>query len=218
MKNILIVDDDKFIGDMLEETLKNEGYFVNRSYSGTETLLLLKTYKPSLILLDLMIPGLSGEDILEEINEYPIIVISAKTDIDNKIHLLQHGANDYLSKPFNIDELLARIAIHLNPNKYYLPKVLFFDDIELNFDQRIIIKNNKSIRLTKTEFAIIKNLAMNPTQIITKSCLLENIAHDTPDCTDSSLKMHISNLRKKLRELSGQEYIEAVWGIGFKLK
>ncbi|MEG0239144.1 response regulator transcription factor [Anaerorhabdus sp.] len=218
MKNILIVDDDMFIGNMLEETLRHEGYSVNRSYSGSETLLLLKTYKPDLILLDLMMPGLCGEDILEKINEYPIIVVSAKTDVANKIHLLQNGACDYLNKPFNIDELLARIAIHLKSANPHLQKRLFFDDIEINIDLRTITYNQQSIHLTRTEFSILKVLAINPTQIITKSNLLENISQDTPDCTDSSLKMHMSNLRKKLRELTGKEYIEAIWGIGFKLK
>lgn len=113
MKNILIIDDDIHIGNVLEETLAKEGYSVIRAYSGTEALLVLSTTHPDLVLLDLMLPGLNGEDILPHIKDVPVIVVSAKVDVDNKVDLLLNGAVDYVTKPFNMKELLARISVHL---------------------------------------------------------------------------------------------------------
>ena len=111
MKHILIVDDDINIGNMLEETLTKEGYLVSRAYSGTEALLVLNNRTPDLILLDLMLPGLSGEEVLPKTQSIPVIVLSAKTNIDNKVHLLLNGAMDYMTKPFDMKELLARITV-----------------------------------------------------------------------------------------------------------
>ena len=220
MKTILIIDDDIHIGNMLEETLTKEGYRVLRAYSGTEALFVLSGAKPDLILLDLMLPGLNGEDLLPQIKGIPVIVVSAKIDIDNKVNLLLGGAVDYVTKPFHIKELLARIAIHLRATKQsdLASSLLTFDDITLNTVTHIVSIDDFDIKLTRTEYAILKLLMQNPTQIITKSLLLEHISADTPDCTESSLKMHISNLRKKLREGNDKDYIEAVWGIGFKLR
>ena len=220
MKTILIIDDDIYIGNMLEETLTKEGYRVLRAYSGTEALFVLSSAKPDLILLDLMLPGLNGEDLLPQIKGIPVIVVSAKIDIDNKVNLLLGGAVDYVTKPFHIKELLARITIHLRTTKQsnHASSLLTFDDITLNTDTHIVSIGAFNIKLTRTEYAILKLLMQNPTQVITKSLLLEHISADTPDCTESSLKMHISNLRKKLREGNDKDYIEAVWGIGFKLR
>ena len=113
MKRILIIDDDIHIGNVLEETLSKEGYEISRAYSGTEALLVLSKSKPDLVLLDLMLPGLNGEDVLLKIRGIPVIVVSAKVDIDNKVDVLPGGVVDYVTKPFNIKELLARISIHL---------------------------------------------------------------------------------------------------------
>ncbi len=219
MKNILIIDDDIHIGNMLEKILIKEGYIVSRAYSGTEALLVLSGSKPDLVLLDLMLPGLDGRDVLPHIKGIPVIVVSAKVDIDNKVDLLLEGAVDYVTKPFNTKELLARIAVHLRDEKNASnSSMLTFDDIILNTDTHIVTIETGEIKLTRTEYAILKLLMQNPTQVITKSFLLERISEDTPDCTESSLKMHISNLRKKLREINDKDYIEAVWGIGFKLR
>ena len=219
MKNILIIDDDVHIGNLLEEALVNGGYTVTHAYSGTEALLVLSQSKPDLVLLDLMLPGLSGEDVLPSIKGIPVIVISAKVDIDNKVDLLLGGAADYITKPFNTKELLARIAVQLrNAETAVLPHVLTFDDITLNTETHIVNIGKNEIKLTRTEFAILKILMKNPSQVIAKSLLLDRISEDTPDCTDSSLKTHISHLRKKLRDIGGKEYIDAVWGIGFKMK
>ena len=219
MKSILIIDDDVHIGNVLEETLVNEGYTVTHAYSGTEALLVLSQSKPDLVLLDLMLPGLSGEDVLPKIKGIPVIVVSAKVDIDNKVDLLLGGAADYITKPFNTKELLARIAVQLrNTEASALTPVLTFDDITLNTDTHIVNIGINEIKLTRTEFAILKILMQNPSQVTAKSLLLDRISDDTPDCTDSSLKTHISHLRKKLRDVGGKEYIDAVWGIGFKMR
>ncbi len=219
MKQILIIDDDMHIGNMLEEVLTKEGYYVKRAYSGTEALFVLSGARPDLVLLDLMLPGLNGEEVLPQIKGIPVIVVSAKADVDDKVNLLLDGAADYVTKPFSTKELLARIAVQLR-NNASVPDVavLVFEDITLHTDTHMAEIDGREIKLTRTECAILKLLMQNPTQVITKSLLLERISEDTPDCTESSLKMHVSNLRKKLRKANGKDYIEAVWGIGFKLR
>ena len=219
MKTILIIDDDLHIGNMLEEILRKEGYGVLRAYSGTEALLVLSKETPDLVLLDLMLPGLQGEDVLPKIKEIPVIVMSAKADVEHKVSLLLDRAEDYVTKSFHVKELLARIAVQLRDRQNRKETAyLFFDDLKLCIDTHIVTVNEKEVKLTRTEFAILKLLMKNPAQVITKSALLEKISEDTPDCMESSLKVHISNLRRKLREDSEKEYIEAVWGIGFKMK
>ena len=219
MKRILIIDDDIHIGNVLEETLSKEGYAISRAYSGTEALLVLSKSSPDLVLLDLMLPGLNGEDVLPKIKGIPVIVVSAKVDIDNKVDVLLGGAVDYVTKPFNMKELLARISVHLrNAESMSVSSELTFEDIVLNTNTHTVKINSTEIKLTRTEYAILKLLMQNPTQVVTKSLLLDRISEDTPDCTESSLKMHISNLRKKLREINNKDYIEAVWGIGFKMR
>lgn len=218
-KNILIIDDDIHIGNILEKALTREGYGVSRAYSGTEALFVLSQARPDLVLLDLMLPGLNGEEVLPRIEGIPVIVVSAKADVDNKVDLLLGGAADYVTKPFHTKELLARIAAQLR-SAAAVPaaSVYTFDDITLHIDKHLVTVGTAEVKLTRTEYAILRLLMQNPAQVITKSLLLERISEDTPDCTESSLKMHISNLRKKLREVNDKDYIEAVWGIGFKLR
>ena len=214
----MMIDDDVYIGNMLEEVLTKEGYGVSRAYSGTEALLLLATQKPDLVLLDLMLPGMKGEDVLPNISGIPVIVVSAKVDVKDKVELLLSGAVDYITKPFDTKELLARIAVQFrNVSSIGASTVLTFDDITMDISSHAVWVSGDFIKLTKTEYAILKLLMQNPTQVITKSILLDRISEDTPDCMESSLKVHISNLRKKLRDVGGKDYIEAVWGIGFKM-
>ena len=218
LKTILIVDDDVYIGDMLEELLTKENYDVGRAYSGTEALMYLSSRRPDLILLDLMLPGLSGEELLPLIKGIPVIVVSAKAEVSDKVSLLLGGAADYVTKPFDTSELLARITVQLRKND--VPEssdILSYDTISLNTETRAVTVSDTPVRLTQTEYAILKLLMANPSQVITKSVMLDRISEDTPDCTESSLKVHISNLRKKLKAVNGKDYIEAVWGIGFKL-
>ncbi|MDE5582220.1 MAG: response regulator transcription factor [Ruminococcus sp.] len=219
MKKILVIDDDIHIGNALEETLVQNGYNVSRAYSGTEAIFSLSHTLPDLVLLDLMLPGLDGEEVLSHIKDIPVIVVSAKTDIENKVNLLINGAMDYITKPFNTKELLARIAVQLRTFENCGKKtVISFDDITLNTESHEVKVNDTEVRLTRTEFAILKILILNQANIISKSLLLQNICEDTPDCTESSLKTHISHLRTKLSEISGKDYIETIWGIGFRMK
>lgn len=220
MKNILIIDDDINIGNMLEEVLEKEGYEVTRAYSGTEALLVLEVQRPDLVLLDLMLPGLNGEEVLPKVKGVPVIVVSAKAAIDDKVELLMSGAADYITKPFSTKELLARIAVQLRNAAAGVKagNVLRFDEIEMDIYAHEVHVCEKEVRLTKTEFAILKLLMQNPAQVIAKSVILDRIGEETPDCMESSLKVHISNLRKKLRDVGGKDYIEAVWGVGFKMK
>ena len=217
MKHILIIDDDVHIGNMLCEVLISEGYKVSRAYSGTEALLLLSNIKPDLILLDLMLPGLSGEELLPQIKGIPVIVVSAKVDMDNKVDLLLGGASDYVTKPFNTKELLARITVQLRKIEATNDGILTAGHLMLNEASRDVAFGSTPIKLTKTEYAILKLLVINKNRTISKSVILDKISIDTPDCTEDSLKQHISNLRVKLRNASGMDMIEAVWGIGYKL-
>ena len=218
MKTIAIIDDDIHIGDMLTEVLTQEGYAVLRAYSGTEALYLLSQNKPDLVLLDLMLPGLSGEEVLPHIENIPVIVLSAKIDIQDKVNLLLSGAADYMTKPFDTKELLARITVQLRKAEQHREdKSLSAGDLVLDTVALSLTVQGQAVKLTRTEYAILKLLMENPKQVIAKSVLLDRISLDTPDCTERSLKQHISNLRKKMQDVSGIDYIETVWGIGFKL-
>lgn len=219
LSTIFIIDDDASIGNMLEEILKKEGYQVLRAYSGTEALFVLERQKPDLILLDLMLPGLDGREILPKIKGIPVIVVSARAETEDKVSLLLSGAADYMTKPFDTRELLARIVVQLrNPSVPGTASALEFAGISLSADTHQVSVCGLPVKLTRTEYAILKLLMANPSQVITKTLLLERISEDTPDCMESSLRVHISNLRKKLRDAGGQDYIESVWGIGFKMK
>ena len=218
MKTIAVIDDDVHIGDVLTEILENEGYAVTRAYSGTEALYLLSENKPDLILLDLMLPGLSGEEVLPRIKNIPVIVLSAKADVQDKVNLLLGGAVDYMTKPFNTEELLARISVQLRKvEKAVDETVLTAGDLLLDTQSFQVTVQGQPVKLTRTEYAILKLLMLNPKQSVSKGVLLDRISTDTPDCTERSLKQHISNLRRKLQEVTGTDYIETVWGIGFKL-
>ncbi len=216
-KTILIIDDDIRIGNLEQEILEREGYICKRAYSGTEAILLLEKQRPDLILLDLMLPGISGEDVLRLISGIPVIVISAKADIDDKVSMLTDGAVDYITKPFNNRELVARVAIALRKNPLSVANVYKCGNIVLDTLSHSVSIDGHEIRLTKTEYAILKLLMQNPGQVIAKSVILDNIGEDTLDCTESSLKTHVSHIRAKLREADGTDHIESIWGIGFRL-
>lgn len=218
MKSIAIIDDDMHISNMLTEVLEKEGYGVIRAYSGTEALYMLSENTPDLILLDLMLPGLSGEEVLPIIKDIPVIVISAKIDVDSKVNLLLSGAADYLTKPFDTKELLARITVQLRKAETAVKQdTVCVGSLVLNEASHEVNYNSTPIKLTKTEYALLHLLMRNAGNTLAKSVILEKIAINTPDCTEESLKQHISNLRVKLRDTSGKDMIEAVWGIGYKL-
>lgn len=217
MSLIAVIDDDKYINDMLNELLKPEGYDVVRAFSGKSGLQILCDLEPDLVLLDLMMPELSGEQILPYIRDIPVIVMSAKCDVGSKVNMLMSGAVDYVTKPFDTAELLARIKVRLRESgrSSGIPE---YCGLSLDVDVRVATFGDNSVKLTKTEMAILKILMQNPNQVITKSQILDRISSDTPDCMESSLKVHVSNLRKKLRMVSELDFIEAVWGIGFKMR
>lgn len=200
MKRILIIDDDEHIGNLEQELLEREGYAVLRAYSGTEALLLLKRTRPDLVLLDLMLPGLSGEALLPELDGIPVIVVSAKAGVEDKTALLLGGAADYLIKPFDARELLARVAVRLREAaRSPLAQVCVCGDLVMDLSARRVTAAGTVVPLTRTEYAILKLLIQNPGQAVAKSTILDRISADTPDCTESSLKTHISHLRAKLR-------------------
>ena len=218
MKKILVVEDDNTIHKIIEDILKKEHYIVISAYSGTEAISIIKNDNIDLILLDLMLPGINGEDIVKKVNKtIPIIVISAKTSSVDKAKVLLDGANDYITKPFEKIELLARIQVQLrissNQNKN-----LKYKDIELLEDNKTMKIQTNKITLTRTEYTIMRELLLNPSKVVTKTRLLDLMSIDSENCDESSLKVHISNIRKKIRKITQVEYLEAVWGIGFKIK
>lgn len=218
MKKILVVEDDNTIHKIIEDILKKEHYIVISAYSGTEAISIIENNNIDLILLDLMLPGINGEDIVKKVNKtIPIIVISAKTSSVDKAKVLLDGANDYITKPFEKIELLARIQVQLrissNQNKN-----LKYKDIELLEDNKTMKIQTNKIALTRTEYTIMRELLLNPSKVVTKTRLLDLMSMDSENCDESSLKVHISNIRKKIRKITQVEYLEAVWGIGFKIK
>lgn len=218
LKKILIVEDDESIQKLLIEILKKESYEIRNAYSGTEALLWLEKEKYDLILLDLMLPGVNGEEIIEKMNNTPIIVLSAKISSEDKVNCLLSGANDYITKPFDGKELLARIEVQLrSKSSFNIKDTLKYKDLELLNDNHTLLISNKKVSLTKTEYAILKQLLLNPNQVIAKNKLLDLISIDTEDCDENSLRVHISNLRKKIRTYTEVPYIESIWGLGFKM-
>ena len=217
MRKILIVEDNNDIHNLIKEILEKENYITMDAYSGTEAILLLEKENIDLILLDLMLPGINGEEIIKKVHDIPIIVISAKNCVDDKVNVLLNGANDYITKPFEAKELVARIKVQLRKKGENKNEELKYKDMFLDKTSRILYIHEKQVNLTKTEYAILKQLLLNPNKVITKAKLLENIWEDTQDCDENSLKVHISNIRKKIKTITNTDYIESVWGIGFKL-
>ncbi|MGN8630217.1 response regulator transcription factor [Blautia sp. HCP3S3_G3] len=221
MATIAVIEDNVLTGDMVEEILVEEGFRVIRAYSGTEALYLLKHEKPDLILLDLILPGLGGEGVLEHIKDIPVIILSSKTDVEDKINLLNEGACDYITKPFHKKELIARILVQLRkgqiPRNYAEESIVSFGDLTLDPLLLDVTVQSRTVKLTKTECVILKLLMNHSRYIISRDLLLDSISYETPDCTEKSLKQHIYNLRKKLNSIDSSIQIETVRGVGFKL-
>ena len=217
MKKILLVEDNKEIHELIKNVLEKERYIVIHAYSGTEALIILEKEKIDLILLDLMLPGINGEEIIKKIKSIPIIVISAKVSKEDKINSLLIGANDYITKPFDMDELLARVKVQLRINNTSKNNDLKYKEMTLNCMNHTLILNDQKISLTKTEYNILQELLLEPNRVVTKSRLIELMSNDTLNFDENSLKVHISNIRKKIKQVTDKEYIESVWGIGFKM-
>lgn len=218
---ILIIEDDKDINEMLTKLLTNNNYNVLNAYSGTEGVL-VHNDNIDLILLDLMLPGKNGEEIIRELknkNNVPVIVMSAIQDIDKKVDLFDLGANDYITKPFHNDELLARIKVQLRDKNNTISNILKFKDVELNKVNFTVNCNNKEVAFTKKEFELLKLLMENENQTLTKSMIFDSIWNDENSADDNTLNVHISKIKNKLKECNpDEEYIETVWSTGYRLK
>lgn len=221
MATVLIIEDDIDINKMLTKVLTSNNYKVINAYSGTEGLL-VHDDNIDLILLDLMLPGKNGEEIIKELkakNNIPIIVISAIQDISKKVNLFDLGANDYITKPFNNDELLARIKVQLRDKNNVSSNTLKFKDIELNKTNFTVICNGREVSFTKKEFELLKLFMENENQTLTKSMIFDNIWSDENSADDNTLNVHISKIKNKLKDCNpDEEYIETVWSIGYRLK
>ena len=196
---------------------KND-FICKKVYSGTEALIYLKD-DFDLFILDLMLPGLAGEKVIEEIRKVtnaPVLVLSSKDSMDSKLALLRGGADDYMTKPFNLEELLARANI-LTKRSEHSGQNLTYKSLRLDTNNYQAYVDDMPLALTKTEFKILELLISNPKQVFTKENLYEYSQGDYYLATDNSINVHISNLRKKIKKYSKEDYIETVWGIGFKL-
>lgn len=218
MQTIAVIEDNVLTGDLISEVLQQEGFQVIRAYSGTEALYLLSQRRPDLILLDLVLPGLDGEAVLEHIQGIPVIVLSSKTEVENKIALLNEGACDYITKPFHKKELIARILVHLRrASTSEDSTTLSVGDLTLDSLSLTLSAQSHCVKLTKTEYTILKLLMTNSRYTVSKDFLLDRISFEIPDCTEKSLKQHVYNLRKKLSSIHSSVLIETVRSVGFKL-
>ncbi len=220
-KTILIIEDDVEINKMLQLVLGQNGYCTLAAYSGTEGIL-AHNRDVSLILMDLMLPGKNGEEIIEELkkkNNVPVIVTSAIHDIDKKVELFSLGADDYVTKPFHMDELLARIAVRLKSREVSSVCGTAYRDIEMRKDNFTASCNGKPLDLSLHEFNLLLVLVENGGRICTKSSIFEKVWDDGNSADENTLNVHISKIRRKLKDCNpDEEYIETVWGVGCRLK
>ena len=223
-KTILIIEDDADISQLLYTALSKAGYDAVQAYSGTEGKMLLgmKEKRFALILLDLMLPGISGEELLSFIrsdSDIPVIVLTAKDELDDKISVLIGGADDYITKPFEIPEVLARIQVQLrHAVKEQESDRLTYRDMVLDKTTRqVMIGGSPLPKITKQEFAILELLIRHPKQVYSKEDIFEYAWEEPYIGETKTLDVQISNIRKKIKAVSSDEYIETVWGIGYRL-
>lgn len=221
-KRVLIIEDDQEISMLLTVILRKANMEPVAAYSGTEGLLQLQNNMFDLILLDLMLPGKSGEELIKEIrekNSVPIIVISAKVDIEDKVQVLKMGADDYITKPFHQEEVLARVEVQLrkaavNPAKQ---SEIRWRGLTIHKEKRLATLNGKELQLTNAELEILTFFVSKPERALSKREIYENIWKGTYYGDDNTISVHVSNLRKKITEITDEEYIKTIWGVGFML-
>lgn len=224
--SILVVEDDGDINNLLYKILSREGYNVRQAYSGSEAKMCLELYDFQLVLLDLMLPGVTGEELISQLRKVktmPIIVISAKPGQDIKIEVLRLGADDFISKPFDVNEVLARVEAQLRrymvfSNTEKNEDILKHKDLVLDREKIEVTVKGEEIILTAREFAILELLMEYPNKVFTKANIFEHVWNDEFLGDDNTVNVHISNLRSKLAKADPDtEYIHTVWGIGFKM-
>ena len=222
---ILVVEDDPDINRLLVHILSNAGYEVMPAYSGSEATLRLSMEEYQLILLDLMLPGISGEELLKNIRKMsfiPVIILSAKTSLEDKVALLKMGADDYMTKPFEREEVLARVEARLRgyqhiENQKKETEEYQIRNLYLNKSDRSVLLDGTPVSLTISEFDILALLMSKPEKVFSKSEIYEEVWHGTYFGEDNTISVHISNIRSKLLKINEEEYIKTVWGIGFKI-
>ncbi len=229
MEQILIVEDDAANSQMLREYLETHGYACSQAFSGSEAKLLFSMKEFDLILLDLMLPGIPGEELVALFSEKtPVIVLSAKSGLDSKVDVLSAGAEDYLCKPFQLPELLVRIQVQLRRRnraagddvpKHTAPKgrVYRYREWSLSPDTLELTAAGVPVALTRHEFLILELLIRNPKRVFSKQTIYEYAWGEEYLAEDKTLNVHISNIRSKLKESGTDSYIQTVWGMGFKL-
>ena len=233
--DILIIEDDPSINEVVCAHLERRGYRCRQAFSGTEGLLLLREQRPDVVITDLMLPGVPGEEIVRAIrgadSALPIIVISAPITAADKISLLQAGADDYLTKPFDLDELQARIEVQRRHHAERAragtaastakadgsSQLLAFRRWELDPDGRVFCVDGEEVAPTRTEFNILELLMGRPQKVFTKQELFELAWGEPYSVEDSTVNVHVSNLRRKLKPTGTDSYLQTVWGMGYKL-
>ncbi|MGE8078847.1 response regulator transcription factor [Peribacillus loiseleuriae] len=221
MVEILIIEDDVAIHSLIKETLDIHGYNTLSAYSGTEGKLLIAQNNVDLVLLDLMLPGMNGKEFLQEIRHNsttPVIVISANNEQNSIVELLTNGADDYITKPFNVKELLARISIqlrHASKSSVSNRDEIHYKNIRVNLDTREVMINDQTLHLTGREYAILILFLGNPQKVFSRANIYESVWNEPFFDNNKTINMHISNLRSKLN-IANTAYIKTVWGIGFK--
>ncbi|MCC0627592.1 MULTISPECIES: response regulator transcription factor [unclassified Clostridioides] len=221
---ILVVEDDKEINNLLCKALHNHNYDTKSAFTGMQGLDMLKSEQFNMVLLDIMLPYKSGDKLLQELRSFsniPVLVISAKETTQIKIDLLRLGADDYITKPFDIDEVVARIEANLRRNQPVgtVPSnILVYKDIKLDISAKQVLVNNQEITLTATEIRILELLLSQPQKVFSKANLFESIWNEEYTVDDNTLNVHISRLRQKLKKANEQEeYIETLWRLGYRL-
>ena len=225
MHCVLIVEDDSDINNFINDYFVIKGYATIQAFSGTEGLLRLKSEKNiCCVILDLMLPGISGEEIIQEIrkvSDVPIITVSAKNEEEAKIEVLKLGADDFLLKPFNLEEL--QLKGERNIQKYLNQQVSYkkneeFKNIILNQDTREVFVGGQNVYFTSKEFDILMLLIQNPNKVISKEKIFKEVWHEDYCIDTQTVTVHIKNIRKKIKEINPTTpTIETVWGIGFKI-
>lgn len=223
MQKVMIVEDDVEINKLLTDFLNKNGYEVFCQYDGLHVLDCLLENKIDLLLMDIMLPYRSGDIVLSDIRRHstvPVIILSAKETTQNKIDLLRLGADDYITKPFDMEEVLARMESNLRRTQIQNGSQSFFQhkDLILKFEKNTVFLQGKELFLTAKEYAILELLMKYPDKVFSKANLFQSIWGTEYISEDNTLNVHISNLRNKLKNINQEEdYIDTIWGIGYRL-